>query len=78
MLLGRGSPRYANVGHVSAFGRHRDDFVEVLINAGVEMPARRLPQRFREIAAHVSVSSVLSSYFDDNISPLGAAVRSPP
>ena len=81
LLLGRGSPRFASARYDSSLGRNRSDIAELLIKAGVEMPEaviRQLPQRLREIAARVSVSLVLSSYFDDNISPFGAAVRSPP
>jgi len=81
LLLGRGSPRFATSRQVRAIvGRNRDDIPELLIMAGVEMPEasiRGLPQRLRETVARMSVSSVLSSYFDDNISPFDAAVRSP-
>ena len=81
LLLGRGSPRLATSHHVrSMVDRNRDDIAELLITAGVEMPKasiRGLPRRLRETVARVSVSSVLSSYFDDNTSPFDAAVRSP-
>ena len=81
LLLGRGSPRFASSHHVRVtVGRNRDDIAELLITAGVEMPEasiRGLPQRLRETVARTSVSSVLSSYFDDNTSPFDAAVRSP-
>ena len=84
LLLGRGSARAARVDAgrsvvPAAIDRGREDIAELLIKAGVQIPPdvlRRLPQRWREAAARVSVSSVLSSYFADNISLLGAAVRS--
>lgn len=90
VLLGRGSPRPASTSPEqcavsSAIGRSREDIAELLIEAGVytsldEVPLpvlQEIPQRLREAVARVSVSSVLSSYFSDNVSPLGAAVRSP-
>ena len=80
LLLGRGSPRFATPVQVRAIvGRNRDDIAELLLMAGLEIPEasiRGLPQRLRETMARMSVSSVLSSYFDDNISPFDAAVRS--
>ena len=80
LLLGRGSPRFATPVQVRAIvGRSRDDIAELLLMAGLEIPEasiRGLPQRLRETMARMSVSSVLSSYFDDNISPFDAAVRS--
>ena len=81
LLLGRGSPRLATSHHVrSMVDRNGDDIAELLITAGLEMPKasiRGLPRRLRETVARTSVSSVLSSYFDDNTSPFDAAVRSP-
>ena len=56
-----------------AIERDREDIARLLIEAGCQLsPNLRLPQQLHEVA---SVSSVLSSYFADNLSPLAAAVR---
>ena len=75
LLLGLGSPRTStSISAVSyAIEREREDIARLLIEAGCRLsPDLRLPQQLHEVA---SVSSVLSSYFADNLSPLAAAVR---
>ena len=75
LLLGLGSPRTStSISAVSyAIEREREDIARLLIEAGCRLsPDLRLPQQLHEVA---SVSSVLLSYFADNLSPLAAAVR---
>ena len=48
-----------------------------LVEAGAETASMRLSASLQRVAANVSVASVLSSYFADNVTPLMAAVRAP-
>jgi ankyrin repeat protein len=49
----------------------------VLVEAGAETAGVHLSASLRRVSANVSVASVLSSYFADNVTPLMAAVRAP-
>jgi hypothetical protein len=48
-----------------------------LVEAGAETAGVRLSASLQRVAANVSVASVLSSYFADNVTLLMAAVRAP-
>ena len=53
------------------------DLEAALVEAGAETAGVRLSASLQRVAANVSVASVLSSYFADNVTPLMAAVRAP-
>ena len=84
LLLGRGSPRSST----DRYGRtpldralrasaDRAETLQLLVEAGAALDGavQRLPPSLQAAARSVSVSSVLLSYFADNVTPLGAAVR---
>ena len=48
-----------------------------LVEAGAETAGVRLSASLQRVVANVSVASVLSSYFADNVTPFMAAVRAP-
>jgi hypothetical protein len=87
-LLGRGCDRNPRSHRGGAGGtplvgaiRRGNKAAEVsalLVEAGAHTTGLQLSSSLQRIASGVSVASVLSSYFVDNLTPLGAAVRSPP
>jgi hypothetical protein len=61
-----------------AISRNTEEQVAMaLVEAGAETAGVRLSASLQRVAANVSVASVLSSYFADNVTPLMAAVRAP-
>ena len=84
LLLGRGCPRSSTDRRGASpldlalrASTNRTEKLQLLIEAGAALDGvmRRLPPSLQATARSVSVSSVLLSYFADNVTALGAAVR---
>jgi ankyrin repeat protein len=82
-LLGRGCDRSPCTHNgdtplqLAIFHNKEEQVAIALVEAGAESAGVRLSASLQRVAAKVSVASVLSSYFADNVTPLMAAVRAP-
>jgi hypothetical protein len=82
-LLGRGCNRNPRTHNgvtplqVAISYNKEEQVAMALVEAGAEMAGVHLSASLQRVSANVSVASVLSSYFADNVTPLMAAVRAP-